>query len=61
MAKRGEKRPWQVRYEWSNGIKGTESFISESDAIRAAEKIADAAEWRDDDATVSVEVVDRRG
>lgn len=23
MAKRGETRPWRVRFEWANGIKGT--------------------------------------
>jgi hypothetical protein len=27
MAKRGETRPHRLRFTWSNGVKGTETFI----------------------------------
>ena len=26
MAKRGEKRPWRVRFSYENGARGTETF-----------------------------------
>lgn len=34
MAKRGETRPWQVRFEWiGSGITGADSFTSEDRAL----------------------------
>lgn len=42
MAKLGERRPWRVRYVWSNGVKGTATFTDEWHARHKAEEI----EWR---------------
>lgn len=58
MAKRGERRPWRVTFEWSSGVKGVDTFISQDEAEMRAEKIRKAAEWRDD-ATVTVTVAHR--
>lgn len=58
MAKRGERRPWKVRYEWSNGIKGVVTCSTESEAAIHADKIRTAGERRADaDVTVMVEKV----
>lgn len=38
MPKKGEVRPWLMRYEWPNGIKGTMSYRTEADARFAAEQ-----------------------
>jgi hypothetical protein len=39
MAKRGETRPWRVRFEWANGVKGVDTFRTEEDAERRAREI----------------------
>lgn len=39
MAKRGETRPWRVRYEWENGVKGCETFSDEWRAEACADEI----------------------
>ncbi len=58
MAKRGEKQPWKVRYEWSNGIKGTVARSSQELAEIKADEIRRAGELRSDaDVTVTVEKV----
>lgn len=58
MAKRGEKRPWKVRYEWSNGIKGTVACGDEWLANHKADEIRQAGERRDDvSVTVTVEKI----
>jgi hypothetical protein len=54
MAKRGERRPWKVRYEWSNGIKGTDSYTSRDQAEMKAEQIRRTAVARDMVVTVDV-------
>lgn len=54
MAKRGETRPWQVRYEWENGVKGTGSYVSEDRAQAQADMIRTTAERRDMRVTVTV-------
>lgn len=55
MAKRGERRPWKVEYEWSNGIKGRDAYSSRDLAELHAEMIRDAGERRADaDVTVRV-------
>lgn len=56
MAKRGEKQPWKVRYEWANGIRGTIAFSTESNANLKAAEIQRASEWRG--VAVSVTVVE---
>ena len=56
MAKRGEKQPWKVCYEWTNGGKGVVACSSEDLAEMKAAEIRRAGEWRDD-AEVSVQVV----
>lgn len=40
MAKRGEVRPWRVRYEWPNGIGGTDTYPTEERARECAERLA---------------------
>lgn len=58
MAKRGEKRPWKVRFEWSNGVKGVITCATEEEADRRASEIRSASEWQPDaDVTVTVEKV----
>lgn len=47
MAKRGEKRPWRVRFLWENGVKGTKTFASVSEVRLFVEKIRATAESRD--------------
>lgn len=47
MAKRGETRPWRVRFEWKNGVKGTSSHITREDAESRAAEIRRNAELRD--------------
>ena len=60
MAKRGEKQPWKVRYEWSNGVKGMNSYTSEDLAESKADQIRQAGERRDD-ISVSVTVEKKVG
>jgi hypothetical protein len=36
MAKRGERRPFRVTYEWPSGISGTMTFSTQEEAERAA-------------------------
>lgn len=55
MAKRGETRPWRVRYVWDTGIKGTATFGSEDEALWQKSKIEDAAELQDRTVTVTIE------
>lgn len=40
MAKRGESRPYRVRYEWPNGIDGTETRASRQQADELAHRVA---------------------
>jgi len=58
MAKRGERRPWRVRFEWDNGVKGADSYSSESLAELKADEIRRAAESQDRQVTITIE--DRR-
>lgn len=44
MAKRGERRPWRVRFEWANGVKGVDTFRTEEDAERRAREIRERGE-----------------
>lgn len=44
MAKRGERRPWRVRFEWANGVKGVDTFRTEEDAERRAREIRERHE-----------------
>jgi len=56
MAKRGERRPWRVRYVWTTGVKGTDTFTTRDEADSRADKIRAAGErWDDRDVTVTVE------
>lgn len=54
MAKRGETRPWQVRYVWENGVKGCEVRRTEDDALRFADEVRRNAERRGMTAEVTV-------
>jgi hypothetical protein len=40
VAKRGQLRPWKRRYEWPNGIAGTDAFVTQEDARDAGRRIA---------------------
>lgn len=61
MAKRGSLSTHRVRYEWSNGIKGTVACGSLSHAEMKADEIRGWAERRDDrTVTVTVEPVARK-
>lgn len=55
MAKRGETRPWRVRYEWENGVKGCETFSDEWRAEACADEIRRAAEHRDLSVSITIE------
>lgn len=60
MAKRGEKRPWKVQWEWSSGIKGTTSHTSRDDAETQADRIRQAGENREDEGlSVTVKVFNK--
>lgn len=64
MAKRGEVRPWRVRFEWlDSGISGADSYVSEDranhkrnelrrNAIRRGETIVIAHGHRDGEPTI---------
>ena len=54
MAKRGEKQPWKVRFEYENGICGQRAFTDEWSAEHAAEKIRENGERRELAVTVEV-------
>ncbi|QQM15090.1 hypothetical protein SEA_BANQUO_1 [Gordonia phage Banquo] len=57
MAKRGERRPWKVIYEWSpSGIRGRDAYSSREAAELHAERIRAAGEAREDsEVTVTIE------
>jgi hypothetical protein len=57
MAKRGETRPWRVRYEWENGVKGCETYRTEGDALRFADEVRRNSERND--MTVQIDVTAR--
>lgn len=54
MAKRGEKQPWKVRFEYENGICGQRAFTDEWSAEHAAEQIRENGERRELAVTVEV-------
>lgn len=56
VAKRGERLPWKVQYEWTSGIKGKNAYGSQDLAELKAAQIREAGERRPD-ADVAVEVV----
>lgn len=56
MAKRGEKLPWKVIYQWSTGVGGKIACHSEDSANMKANEIRRHGANRDD-AEVTVEVV----
>lgn len=56
MAKRGSARPWRVRYHWTNGVTGVDTYHDQEEAEMKAEQIRQAAARRADvDVTVTVE------
>jgi hypothetical protein len=47
MAKRGETRPWRVRYEWiETGLKGTETRATFQEARRFADELEATSDRR---------------
>lgn len=54
MAKRGERRPWQVRFEWSNGTTGVNTFTHLYQAARQRDEILERAYRRNVDVTVTI-------
>lgn len=38
MAKRGSTRPWRMKFEWDNGVKGVVTFHTEEEAEHAAKQ-----------------------
>ncbi|ANA85550.1 hypothetical protein BH760_gp02 [Gordonia phage Splinter] len=49
MAKRGERRPWKVSYEWTpSGIRGKDAYSSREVAEMHADRIRAAGEGRED-------------
>lgn len=58
MAKRGETRPWRVRFRWDNGVNGTATYATRDGAEFEKAKIERYAELADASVTVSIE--DRR-
>lgn len=41
MAKRGQLRPWKMRYEWPcTDARGTDAFVTQEDARDAGRRIA---------------------
>lgn len=61
MSKRGETRPWRVAFEWSNGVKGVDTYSRKDEADMNADRIRDYSAMLDDpDRTVTVTVTDRR-
>lgn len=46
MAKRGEKRPWKLQFEWDNGVKGSQTFSSEDARDDMAAQIRENAAMR---------------
>jgi hypothetical protein len=59
MAKKGEKRPHLIKFEWSNGVKGSQSFTSADGALLSKDQIERYAALREDGMTVKVEYIDR--
>jgi hypothetical protein len=57
MAKRGETRPWRMRFEFENGICGTETFHSEEQANFKADQIRRNAANRE--MTVAIKITNR--
>lgn len=60
MAKRGETRPWRMRFQWSNGIKGVATYETREQADDEARKIQVYAAAFREDMTVTT-TVERRG
>lgn len=59
MAKRGERQPWKVEFQWSNGVRGRNAYSSRDLAELHARRIREAGERRDDaDVVVAVFNVD---
>lgn len=59
MAKRGEKFPHLVRFEWSNGNKGSKSCRNEAEVESFKAQLHTTAEQRD--LQVTIEHIDRTG
>lgn len=56
MAKRGQLRPWKMRYEWPNGITGTDAFVTQEDARTRGRRIARAVSPADGESRPAVTV-----
>lgn len=54
MSKRGERRPFLVRYEWANGVKGSQSFPTIDQAHDFERKIVRNAELIDRAVTIQI-------
>jgi hypothetical protein len=56
MAKRGQLRPWKMRYEWPGARAGTDAFVTEADArfaaVRQVERVSPHTGRRDCTASV---------
>lgn len=56
MAKRGETRPYRIRFEWQGtGVKGTETRSTEREARDFAAQLCDNSDRRRNPISVTVE------
>ncbi len=55
MAKRGETRPWRMRFVWDNGVKDTVTYATVEQANYQAEKMQAYADLIGSTISISVE------
>lgn len=56
MAKRGEKQPWRVDYEWPSGIRGCRTFTTEDRARQFEATLLHNAQVRESSIQIDVTV-----
>jgi hypothetical protein len=55
MAKRGETRPWRIKYEWLGGLGGTETRSTLEEARSFADTLCDNSDRRHTHITITVQ------